>query len=148
MKKLTTTDIVIVVLVAFFIISLSGAFFHLGIKYGRNNEPMHKEKTTTKRAKVTTSKRNIQNGFVNNQVIITFYDKIDKQQRQLVMDSLPNLDYYSDTYDIYVANLLKNFKNISELNKYCNELKEYYSEIKYCDANHIITIPDCNNGPC
>ncbi len=155
MKDFKPIDYTIIILVMIFVIFLCGAFFHLGIRYGRNNSLEEKEskreKTTiTKKNKITTARttNGVYSNFVKNEVLITFRDKVDEETRKEIINSLPNLNNYTESYDLYVAELKKDFRTLSDLKDYCKKLTNNYTEIQYCEPNYIITIPDCNKGPC
>jgi len=153
MKDFKLIDYTIIILVIIFIIFLCGAFFHLGIRYGRNNPIKVKENTKekiTKQKKITTARstNGVYSNFVKNEVLITFRDKVDEETRKEIMNTLPNLSNYTESYDLYVAELKKDFRTLSDLKDYCKKLTNNYIEIQFCEPNYIITIPDCNKGPC
>ncbi len=86
--------------------------------------------------------------FVNNEVIITFYDDATNEEKEDFFDSISDLSYSRNLYDnTYVLELNRSFETRSEVIIYCDQLNKNKS-IKYCEPNNIIKLDDCSKGPC
>ncbi len=88
------------------------------------------------------------NDFVENEVIIGFYDNAKELDIENYIYNLPAVIYYESLIDgeSYVLTIDHNFNSRSDLNRYCNSIKDKY--IEYCEANNIYKLDDCSKGPC
>ena len=161
-KEITfeTKDIVLLIGAIVGSILICGAFFHLGIEYGYRHasvvemhncvdEPRHSKTIEPSRVITTTTADRRSKGFVDNEVMVSFQDKATEEQIKKAISSVKGLKSYTDDYGIYVLELNFSFNTIYELNQFCKEfVANNKNVVKYCEANHIITIPDCSKGPC
>lgn len=86
--------------------------------------------------------------FVDNEVIISFYDDVTFEEKEKFFDSLFDLSNSKELYDnTYVLELNRHFETRSEVNSYCDYLNKNVF-IKYCEPNNIIKLDDCSKGPC
>ena len=89
--------------------------------------------------------------FIENQIFVTFKSDTDfKKIKRIVWKINGTIDGTEEnSINMYAITLNnKKFKNIEEIENYCNKITKKYNQIEDCSQNEIIKIPDCSKEPC
>ena len=137
MKK---RNIIIIIIIVVLIILL------LIIKYKNNYIPKDDEIFLEGSGHLSSD-----NQYIDNQVMVYFYEDIEFDEvKKIVWKLNGKIDGVGkNSMNLYAITLKnKNFKNVEEIDKYCNKIKQKYNQIESCSVNSFEPIDDCTKGPC